>query len=202
MTDLPTFLFHCLQTSPSYLLAHRIAIGDIARDDAELPSQFDDVERTYGLCGPVYLMDFEDWWEVRGSRVFEAGAIIPQKLRMRPTTRQGYLLAVQLWALARRLQMRGRKSGKREVEDFQLTRPRLLLMLGTGIRYIDEGSLDVRRSVMADPATKKLLGTKFDARLQQGFRLVENAARGRIPSIEKLPPDLVPSKRNREEQVP
>ncbi|WP_203074828.1 hypothetical protein [Falsiroseomonas ponticola] len=55
-------LFEYLQVSPSYRLAHRIAMGMLARDARPLPADFADVERTYAAFGSVYRCFFDDWW--------------------------------------------------------------------------------------------------------------------------------------------
>lgn len=199
MTDLHTVFFRCLQTSPSYLLAHRITAGEVQREGAELVPGFEEVERTYGLCGSVYLMDFEDWWSARGSKAFESGALTLRKLRMKPPTMQRHLLAVQFWAVVRLLKMRGRKSVDPNANTSAITRAQLLMKLGTGMPHLDEAPSAEKRAVMKDPARKKSLGNTFDGRLQQGFRLVENAARGRFPSDDALPKGLRPSSQNREE---
>lgn len=199
MTDLHTVFFRCLQTSPSYLLAHRIATGDVMREDAVLPPKFEAVERTYGICGPVYLMDFEDWWAARGSKVFNDGALTLLASKMPPVRMQKHLLALQFWAVVRLLKMRGRRPADPNAEASAITRFQLLMKLGTGMPHIDEAPFAARLAAMKDPDMKKSLGKTFDVRLQQGFRLVENAARGDFPSDGTLPAGLRPSSQNREE---
>ena len=54
--------FEYLQISPSYLLAHKIAVGEIDRTMTPLPNDFEIVEKTYRDFGPVLFKDFDDWW--------------------------------------------------------------------------------------------------------------------------------------------
>jgi hypothetical protein len=63
-----------LELSPSYLLAHRIAVGDVARENTKLPARFDEVERTYRIFGSVQTPTFWDWWEARGRHGFGMSA--------------------------------------------------------------------------------------------------------------------------------
>jgi hypothetical protein len=64
----------CLQMSPSYLLAHRIASGEVSRKDVTPPARFDEVERTYRIFGNVQKIFFWDWWTARGRRGFGMAA--------------------------------------------------------------------------------------------------------------------------------
>jgi hypothetical protein len=64
--DLPNYkheyIFHYLQISPSYWLAHRvIALGEEIPNE-ELPKDFDEVLGTYRQLGDVYLKEFYEWW--------------------------------------------------------------------------------------------------------------------------------------------
>ena len=71
----PYEYFHmCLQLSPSYLLAHRIASGEVQRGAVTLPDRFDEVERTYRIFGNVQKIFFWDWWVARGRRGFGMSA--------------------------------------------------------------------------------------------------------------------------------
>jgi len=57
----PRFL-DFLQISPSYRLAHLLAVGKVRRRSLALPADFDEVERTYAAFGDVTQTYFWDWW--------------------------------------------------------------------------------------------------------------------------------------------
>ena len=72
--DLPNYkheyIFHYLQISPSYWLAHRtIALGETIPNE-ELPKDFEKVLDTYRQLGDVYLKDFYEWWLEGASNAF------------------------------------------------------------------------------------------------------------------------------------
>lgn len=51
-----------LQISPSYRLAHLLAVGRLKRRGLALPADFSEVERTYAAFGDVTRTYFWDWW--------------------------------------------------------------------------------------------------------------------------------------------
>jgi len=66
--------FNFLQISPSYLLAHNIAIGKIDRRSIQLAKDFDVVEMTYTAFGEVWNTDFWAWWVKRAQYQFGISA--------------------------------------------------------------------------------------------------------------------------------
>lgn len=54
--------FNFLQISPSYRLAHLVATGEIDRNSAILPNDFDLLEKTYAAFGDVNRTYFWEWW--------------------------------------------------------------------------------------------------------------------------------------------
>ena len=54
--------FDFLWLSPSYRLAHLIAVGKRDREKCVLPTDFDVVEATYAAFGSVYRTHFGLWW--------------------------------------------------------------------------------------------------------------------------------------------
>jgi hypothetical protein len=57
----PRFL-DFLQISPSYRLAHLLAVGKVKRRGLKLPADFAEVELTYAAFGDVTRTYFWDWW--------------------------------------------------------------------------------------------------------------------------------------------
>jgi len=62
--------FNFLQISPSYRLAHLLAVGEIKRGDVKLADDFDEVENTYKAFGAVWEIDFWKWWIDRAQYQF------------------------------------------------------------------------------------------------------------------------------------
>ena len=79
--------FEFLQYSPSYRLAHNIAVGRIDRKNVLLPKDFDVVEQTYAAFGPVYRIGFDVWWVKRAQ--FRFG--VPSTGKPRSLFKIGYL---------------------------------------------------------------------------------------------------------------
>lgn len=86
----PRFL-DFLQISPSYRLAHLVAIGAVKRSDQPLPADFQQVERTYAAFGDVTHTYFWDWWLRTAQYQFgvslkpEARVLLKLDLRQQPT---------------------------------------------------------------------------------------------------------------------
>ena len=72
--------FEALVLSPSYRLAHGIALGTIRRPSRGLPRDFALVEKTYKDYGPVHGRAFAEWWEEDGQFVF--GVAIEPELEL------------------------------------------------------------------------------------------------------------------------
>lgn len=64
-------MFEFLRLSPSYELArkHRNE-GLVDEERSSLPSDFDQVLKTYDLCGDVQTMLFKEWWQAKGLKLF------------------------------------------------------------------------------------------------------------------------------------
>jgi hypothetical protein len=62
--------FEALVLSPSYRLAHEIALGAVRRPSRGLPRDFGLVEKTYKAFGPVHGRTFPEWWRDDGRFVF------------------------------------------------------------------------------------------------------------------------------------
>lgn len=62
--------FSFLQISPSYRLAHQLAIGEVKRGDVKLAEDFDEVEKTYKAFGAVWEVEFWMWWIKRAQYQF------------------------------------------------------------------------------------------------------------------------------------
>ena len=72
--------FEALVLSPSYRLAHGIALGTIRRPSRGLPRDFALVEKTYKAFGPVHDLAFAGWWEEYGQYLF--GVAIEPELEL------------------------------------------------------------------------------------------------------------------------
>lgn len=71
LPDLEHELFYkFLLVSPSYRLCHKISRREIRFPKKGLPSDWDEVTRTYRICGDVYAKGFEEWWTDIGCDVF------------------------------------------------------------------------------------------------------------------------------------
>lgn len=71
LPDLEHELFYkFLLVSPSYRLCHKISRKEIRFPKKDLPKDWDDVIRTYRICGDVYAKGFEEWWTEIGCHVF------------------------------------------------------------------------------------------------------------------------------------
>lgn len=69
--------FNLLGLSPSYLLAHRRAVGEQKQSAIDLADGFALVEETYGLCGNVWDVGYLEWWSECGQYVFNV-AVPPE----------------------------------------------------------------------------------------------------------------------------
>jgi len=67
--------FNFLQISPSYRLAHEIAIGMVDRTATELPLDFKAVEACYQAFGNVWQINFWKWWITKAQYQFGTSAI-------------------------------------------------------------------------------------------------------------------------------
>ncbi len=66
-------LFTMLRISPSYELARRMSLGPLTRSEYEqLPSDFDEVLRTFAKFGDVQQIIFAEWWRYRAVKVLTA----------------------------------------------------------------------------------------------------------------------------------
>lgn len=64
-------MFEYLRLSPSYALAHKQVTAGLNKDEqASLPSDFNEVLKTYELLGDVQSILFRQWWIRRGIKVF------------------------------------------------------------------------------------------------------------------------------------
>lgn len=66
--------FQFLQLSPSYRLAHLIAVGKIDRTKCVLPTDFETVEATYAAFGDVSRSHFWKWWVNKAQYQFGVSA--------------------------------------------------------------------------------------------------------------------------------
>lgn len=167
LPDLEHELFYkFLLVSPSYRLHHRISQREIRFPKKELPSDRDEVIRTYRICGDVYAKGFEEWWTDIGCHVFT------------PRQNTNVILSLDF-------------SKPRDEVEKEVAR---LIDMGYRLRH-DEASLNLLPSKIRVDTTKrlsKLTRLSLDARIQlselisrQGRELMllaENAARGRFPS--------------------
>ena len=65
--------YEYLRLSPTYLLAHkeRTTKGGLTEDQLKtLPSDFDEVRKTYNAFGNVYNKPFRSWWVWHGAKLF------------------------------------------------------------------------------------------------------------------------------------
>lgn len=66
-TDKEEAFFDFLLISPSYQLARKRRLVGLSDDEQSLlPSDFNRVLEIYDVCGDIFGMDFEDWWDERG----------------------------------------------------------------------------------------------------------------------------------------
>ena len=80
--------FSFLQISPSYRLAHLIALGELDRAAQPLPSDFEVVEATYKAFGDVSRTYFWDWWLEKAQYQFGVSAAPKAKALLRVDMRQ------------------------------------------------------------------------------------------------------------------
>ena len=202
-TKLHEVFFMCLQASPTYLMAHKLATGEARSLPKRLYHRFEQAERTYKLCGSVYGIDFTDWWDARGARAFSAAApgkpLSLARTRITVGSARGHLVDLQHWARMRKLAAPGRpwvlnpKRIRRPSETKE--RPprapsirlfQLAVRLGHADAWENELSFAERDQIFRLPSRRAELAKRFEASLKQGARLVENAARGRFPSYADL----------------
>jgi len=80
--------FSFLQISPSYRLAHLIAVGELDRTAQLLPSDFERVEATYRAFGDVSRTQFWNWWLEKAQYQFGVSAAPKAKTLLRVDVRQ------------------------------------------------------------------------------------------------------------------
>lgn len=210
-TKLHEVFFLCLQASPSYLLAHKLATGDGSRPSKRVCQRFEQVERTYRLCGSVWAIDFEDWWTARGADAFAPGqpgkGLSLARSRITAEDARPHLVALEHWAWMRKLEASGRPwllTTKRKRRPSELAKQKALapnkrakqapgirlfqlaMRLGHADPWLFDLSFRERREFLSKPEARAELAKRFGSSLNQGARLVENAARGRFPSYADL----------------
>jgi len=80
--------FQYLQVSPSYRLAHLIAVGRLDRKAQSLPKDFSAVEATYAAFGDVSRTHFWDWWIKTAQYQFGVSAQAQPKTLLRVDLRE------------------------------------------------------------------------------------------------------------------
>jgi hypothetical protein len=70
LLDASVMLFTMLRISPSYELARKMSLGPLTKDEyGQLPSDFDEVLRTFERFGDVQQAIFAEWWRYRAVKV-------------------------------------------------------------------------------------------------------------------------------------
>jgi len=207
--------FDFLMASPSYQLAHQVRTTGMPKDvPVTVPADFDRVLAVYDVCGNVYEIEFDDWWEERGRDLLrhpsDAGSLIayPVDLAQSPNR-----LIDDFTAFVR--QAKADRTSKRMPAITFLTNKVRLSALDARLALInDKGRIERRtgkkisnwrlgvevqlKSKWTDElktATKNTsdnleartsLGILVSKHLKEAFYLAEHAARGVFPSLEPI----------------
>jgi hypothetical protein len=211
-SDKEAAFFDFLVASPSYQLAHRQRTTGIPKNEVgDLPSDFNRVLEIYDLCGNIYEMDFEDWWEDRGRDLLrnpadvgdllaypvdlsmsltellnEFKAFIGQVKTDRATTREPKIKfitnKVRLSALHSRLALLNDKGRLERKAGKKISNWRLGVEVNLKSKWTDELK-GAAKNTQDNLEARTSLGILVSKHLKEALYLAENAARGMFPLL-------------------
>jgi hypothetical protein len=183
-SDEHQLFYEFLIISPSYLLAHELAIG-LSVDEAVIESipNWEAVMRTYALCGDIFNTPFLKWWESLGRKAFyiqhEDGTYTadgPVQFLVNKVNEQSLVDCLCLVNDKSRIE---KTQGKR-IENW-----RLAIESGIKSKWAD-ALKGATKKTFDNLEARTTLGVLVSKKLKEALFISENAARGSFPSINPI----------------
>lgn len=178
------FFHKFLLLSPSYQLAHKFMTGGLVeQQQIDKVFEWEQVLKTYALCGDIFSIPYLEWWDQRGKEVFYVqqndGAYLPLgPIQLLNNKTRIVTLKEYRKVIVGKPRME-KKSGKK-VEHWQLA-----VVWGITSSWTKQLKVDDKKT-HANLEARTALGILVSKKLKEALYLVENAARGKFPSIEPI----------------
>lgn len=176
--------YEYLLISPSYLLAHRVATGQIKLED-HLTQILDwpAVQKTYALCGNVYDKTFLQWWDVAGRKIFYTqqadGSYIADGLIRLETNKINSLTLIKGYLLV------NYKAAGPQVEGEKIPNWKLGVDANLRSKWVTELK-GIKKLTLDNLEARTELGILVSRKIKEAFYIAENAARGNFPNSKKI----------------
>ncbi|PUE36790.1 hypothetical protein [Limnohabitans sp. Hippo4] len=184
--------FDYLQISPSYQLAHRLKTTqhDLDQEPSHV-SNWNEVTKTYAICGNVFSVTFLQWWELNGRLAFyqqqEDGTYLPQgplKLEVNKLNTMT-LIKGPILVCFKAIDERSTIVERNRVENWRL---------GVECNIPSKWTKVLKKNskkTLDNLEARTALGVLVSKKLKEALYIAENAARGIFPSNAKISTGLV-----------
>ncbi len=218
-TDKEEAFFDFLLISPSYQLARKRRLVGLSDDEQSLlPSDFNRVLEIYDVCGDIFGMDFEDWWDERGRDLLRSSESNEDLIAYPVDLKQPADVLIKAFSAFIRQVQADRKSqetspitilpNKTRIEALhtrlalvndkgrlewkagkKIENWRLGVQVGIKSKWTAELK-DLKKRTYENLEARTSLGVLVSKHLKEALYLAENAARGVFPSLAPTTSDL------------
>jgi hypothetical protein len=176
--------YEYLLISPSYLLAHQVAVGEIELTDRITQIlDWKSVQDTYALCGNVYDKTFLPWWEETGRSLFYTrqtdGSYQPHGRLNLQTNKINGLTLIKGYVLV------NFKSAGPQVEGEKIPNWKLGVDANLRSKWVTELK-GLQKLTHDNLEARTELGILVSRKIKEAFYISENAARGIFPSAKRI----------------
>jgi hypothetical protein len=178
------FFHKFLLMSPSYQLAHKFITGQqVDLDMINKIHEWDKVINTYSLFGDIFTIPYLEWWDQRGRDIFYVQQADGTYLPLGPI--QLLTNKIQIITLREFIKVMRAKQSVYLLEKGRVENWRVAVETAIKSKWTNQLKIDDKKSV-SNLEARTALGMLVSKKLKEALYVVENAARGRFPSIEPI----------------